>query len=1166
MSRHVMYLMCLVLLLGSVSQAGLLHDPNLVAVWSFDEGSGNVATDSSFNGNDGTIEGTAVWGPGVSGAALSFDSVDNVVRSDQSLLNDVTDVTIACWLNVDRTVQPGFTMDLFGQNGVLMAGLAGMAGPRVDLRIVSPGAPENNVEVPFEINTWHHVAIVNQGMDMHVYFDGVLAHTGGGRTQGRDSANGFNIGGKTGFANSFYDGEMDDFALFDRALTADEVWTVMEGTAFIPEVATLPNPADGETNLPRNVVLNWAAGALADVHDVYFDTDAGALSLVGAGQDATMYDPGLLAWDQTYYWRIDEVQADGFARTGDIWSFSTEPIGIPVALANITATASSANGAAEGPETTLNASDLDADAMHSAECTAMWLSSYSDPNPAWIQYEFGRVYKLHQMSVWNQNTWSESIIGYGIKEATVEVSTDGFDWIPLASTLDDPNLGTHEFAQAPGADGYAANTIVDLGVPAQYVRITANSNWGADFLPQYGLSEVRFTYTPVLPIKPQPVSGTTDVDADVTLTWQAGREAVEHEVYLSTDQQAVIDGTAPVVSLTENSFSPAIDLGHTYYWKVIEVNTAETPVAWAGDVWKFTTPDFLIVDDFESYNNDSENYNRIFQVWVDGAGYTTPAPGDPGNGSGALVGASDAPWVEQTIVYDGMKSMPVFYNNANAVNSEATRTFSPAQDWTGNGIKALTLMFYGDAANTAQQMYVKINGVKVPYDGDADDLKKPLWQRWYIDLTSLSVSSVTELTIGFERMGATAGQGTMLFDAIRLDSRDAASIEPSYVNILTNGGFEDGVLEPWNLNNVTAEVVQDLTGATVPEAPIEGDSSLHITIAKTDEIGEGFWMYNTSQDGFVFEAGKKYTLSVFLKAKAGTEMRANLRPSQTAGNYPNFNEKFVNITDTWAEYSTTTDVFSVDTAPGGVIIQLGFASGEIWMDDVRFYEGDYVPSEPAGPSLGLVGHWKFDEDGGAIAFDETGNGLDGAINGAQVTEGRLGGALLFDEIDDHVSVPDFDYGTDYTVAFWLKSSGNEGTGWQYMFSHAGWNAPNSLNIYFGENNAGGYEGTIRTLLRDADDADAHTATLDINADLVDGNWHHYALTVASGIGTNVYIDGALMASEQSRGGDAFDPATDLFLGARSDLNSERLFGGALDDVRIYDRSLTEIEVAGLAGR
>ncbi|HUU20539.1 MAG TPA: hypothetical protein VMW72_25550, partial [Sedimentisphaerales bacterium] len=50
-------------------------------------------------------------------------------------------------------------------------------------------------------------------------------------------------------------------------------------------------------------------------------------------------------------------------------------------------------------------------------------------------------------------------------------------------------------------------------------------------------------------------------------------------------------------------------------------------------------------------------------------------------------------------------------------------------------------------------------------------------------------------------------------------------------NILANDGFEDGVIEPWGFwGDATAEVVTELVGAAVPEAPIEGDSCLHITV------------------------------------------------------------------------------------------------------------------------------------------------------------------------------------------------------------------------------------------------------------------------------------------------------------------------------------------------
>jgi hypothetical protein len=89
----------------------------------------------------------------------------------------------------------------------------------------------------------------------------------------------------------------------------------------------------------------------------------------------------------------------------------------------------------------------------------------------------------------------------------------------------------------------------------------------------------------------------------VTLSWRAGREAASHRVYVSTDQQAVIDGTAVAVSVVNPSHSAALDLSSTYYWRVDEVNDVEAPSTWQGDVWSFSTSEYLAVDDFESYND-----------------------------------------------------------------------------------------------------------------------------------------------------------------------------------------------------------------------------------------------------------------------------------------------------------------------------------------------------------------------------------------------------------------------------------------------------------------------------------------------------------------------------------------------------------------------------------
>ncbi len=75
MCKKLIYLVSFVLVLGLVSNVSA----ELVAHWTFDEGSGNIAYDSSGNGNDGTING-AEWDAGKYGPALHFNGQDNYVE------------------------------------------------------------------------------------------------------------------------------------------------------------------------------------------------------------------------------------------------------------------------------------------------------------------------------------------------------------------------------------------------------------------------------------------------------------------------------------------------------------------------------------------------------------------------------------------------------------------------------------------------------------------------------------------------------------------------------------------------------------------------------------------------------------------------------------------------------------------------------------------------------------------------------------------------------------------------------------------------------------------------------------------------------------------------------------------------------------------------------
>ena len=569
----------------------------------------------------------------------------------------------------------------------------------------------------------------------------------------------------------------------------------VEGPLVVPgQKSYAPMPADKAAGVPADVLLSWTPSEGAVSHNVYFGISADGLEAIATAQDANSFDVGRLAFGQTYFWRVDDVRADGSVGRGDLWSFTIEPYSYPIK--SVTATASSQNNKDMGPEKTIDGSGLDADDLHGVDAKTMWLSLKTGPQPTWIQYQFDKVYKVDQMMVWNSNQAMEPVLGLGVKDVTIEYSTDGATWAAV---------GDFELAQGTG-EALAAEVLDLGGVMAKYVRLTVASNWGG-LLKQYGLGEVRFFYVPVTAREPQPASGATGVYPQVTLSWRAGREAASHKVLLGDSRQAVIDGTAPVATVSQPQYEASVNLGQSYYWKVVEVNNAAATPAWEGDVWTFKTADYIVVDDFESYKDNIEAGNTIFQTWVDG--YDNPTA------NGSIVGYSQAPFAERTIVAGGMQSMPMAYDNSKgAVYSEAKRTFETAQDWSKHGIKTLVINFRGDAANAASPVYVKINDTKVLYNSGAAATALPVWKQWNIDLaaTGANLKSVKSLTIGVGN-GAAGGAGTIFVDDIRLYSvapQVVTPTDPGSAGIVANYAMEGNLQDSSGKNN-HGKLVTDIT-------------------------------------------------------------------------------------------------------------------------------------------------------------------------------------------------------------------------------------------------------------------------------------------------------------------------------------------------------------------
>ena len=740
---------------------------DLVGHWTLDEGSGDIAADSSGNGLDGVLVGNPEWISGIIDGALAFDRGSYVDCSNDAALDITGPFSAMLW------IRPGTGGNV--RSGPLSKGNLNAAWSwqlTYGQQVGNPGIMgwqfnadggssiwiwTNEALPPGE---WYHIAVACDGETVLSYLDGVV--TDDQPMTGFASSASPLLIGSNGCGDDWM-GAIDDVRLYDHGVSEAEVLDVLKGRAA--ELSFEPSPINGAHDVPLDTTLTWTPGACAHAHDLYFGlvwddvnnatTDNPLDVLVSQRQDANTYDPAqALGFGQTYYWRVDEVNGapDYTVFKGKVWSFTAEPIAIPIP--GVTATASGAYSQDMGPDKTIDGSGLDALDQHDNLPTHMWLSN-AGVMPAWIQYEFDRVYKLHEMRIWNSNQPIESFAGMGAKDVSIETSVHGIDWTLWEET---------QLAQGTAEPNYTRSTAISLGnAMARFVRLTINSAWGK--LPQCGISEVRFLYVPTFARDPKPEDGAPEVAVDTILKWRAGRETDLHEVYLGTDAQDL-----PLLAVTTESRQPvhALNYATAYFWQVVEVNDLEEPRSHASDIWRFTTPAYGVVDDFEQYG---VGCNRIFFAWEDGLGHNggeniddCNVPPSDGNGGGSIVG-NDMFGHRRKVppAHGGVQSMPFDYDNAFGP-SRATLSI-PGQDWSASAIQTLCLFFHGAAGNTGT-LYLEINETKIVYEGDPDDIALAEWQIWNIDLTAVEgIQNVANLTIGVDGENAA---GTLCFDDIRL--------------------------------------------------------------------------------------------------------------------------------------------------------------------------------------------------------------------------------------------------------------------------------------------------------------------------------------------------------------------------------------------------------------
>jgi len=709
---------CLVTLISVLSMAAGVTNAHLVAYWPMDEGTGITVSDVT-GAWDGTITGDVSWVDGKEGMALEFPGGQNYV--DCGNVEIGSDLTLAYWcFNPEKTFERSigqhsgnYTTDpgwcVYSRNegeGTVWFRVHGADDAWDGGDIIIPDILPST--------EWYHLTFTFESAtrELKGYLNGELKVSKiceAGRSI-YPNTNDLRMG-HVGTGEPF-SGMLDEVAVWNHVLTEDEILAVMQGhMGGANPNASRPKPADGAMLSDTWVNLSWSPGAYAVSHDVYMDVNfdnvnAGAEGTFIGNQTATFFVAGF----------------PGFAYPDGLVPGTTYYWRI--------------------------------DEVNETEPNSPWKGDvWSFSIPPKTAYNPDPANTAESVELNADLSWTP---GFGAKLHTVY----------FGDNFDDVNNAAGGLPQ--GAATYIPDTL----------KLAKTYYWRVDEFDAIDTykGDVWSFITQGAVGSPEPANGAVDVTQTPILTWSPGVSGSSHEIYFGTDKDAVknADTSSPEYkgsgNLGSESYGPGqLQWDTTYYWRVDEANNANADSPWTGPLWNFTTANFLIIDDFESYNDldeDEPGSNRIYLAWADG--FDNPAI------NGSTVGHLDAPFAEQTIVKSGLQSMPMSYDNA-VGKSEATSVLTSNRDWTVNGVNTLTIWFRGNSSNAAEPMYVVLNGSAGVDNDNPNAAQLAAWTAWNIDLQAfadqgVNLANVNTITLGLgNRNNPVAGDsGMMYFDDIRL--------------------------------------------------------------------------------------------------------------------------------------------------------------------------------------------------------------------------------------------------------------------------------------------------------------------------------------------------------------------------------------------------------------
>lgn len=1112
----------------------LYNQKKPILEYKFDEGSGTVAHDASFNHYDAALGGDGLgtdlpsWVAGKSGTALSFDGIDDYIN--QTLPIDADGGTVSMWLK-----DPGVTGGeyIFSSD----ANVRTYFDIAYDTFIFAKGDPYTSIGTPVPIadtSGWHHYELTwhNMGGTFYAssYFDGIAQ---GSEVAFSDATEGtyFTLGGWGTTHEENAAGIVDNLRIYNYARTSDEVLTdYNDGIA-----ARL-----GENNQDLNKGLVG-----------YWDMEE------GGGQ--TVYDKSGNGYD------------------GILGASSTAEGNDPVFVSGRNSTGANGTGLKfDGINDYVNFNAIQKNSVYSI---SVWIDGLRTQSYGGIAHANGD----------SLSRWGLSLEGGDITSKNSNGVTSDFWHMEEYNETNFP-AGWHLVTVTD--DGTTRKYYKDGKFISQYTNVVTNSGVDITFWMGRGGSsssnyfdgsidelriynrvlsedEIRQLYNQKKPI--------------LEYKFDEGSGTVAHDGSFNNNDATLGGGTADYMPtwITGKSGTALSFDGIDDYIDADNVNVAKSSQG-SLSFWikptSFTAGGYTI---FHIYENDITDYLRSY-VYSDGTIDLVIEDNDVVQvGLRSTTPLAAGVWTHVSWVQDGagiklyLNGAPTVVTGTNSgswwtshLNSFFTKIGGPADPWGAFNGSLDNIRLYNYARTPDEVLADYNDGVAAHLGGNNQDLNKDLIGYWDMeegsgqtvyDKSGNGNNGLFGISSSVEASDPVFGEGHdthgkigigLVCDGIddRVDLGTTTSLDM---------GTNDRTYNIWFKNNgafvsPNRTILYSGAGSGTPASAgiwmaFNGTSSIliHFADGTTTRVAKTF-----STGRSVFD-NEWHNLTVIYDRDAGAYVYVDGVISPTSALDITTQQGYVD--DKYAQRFCGVSGYAFK----GIVDEARIYNRVLSVDEIRQLYNQKKP----------VLEMKFDEGAGTITYDESFNRNTGTINSATWTQGKFGNALQFDGNASVVNAgknSSLDTGNVFTYSTWVKFDSLDyvnGTGNVYglsgkgnpdqVASNAGWwiaydNRNNSKSfkyICFG-NSAGGYAGG-------GNNFNGYEYVFS------PGIFYHLAVTIDSVAVARLYINGQQLGLPKTFYNLVLsDSSSDLLIG----FNGAAHFNGTLDDIRVYQYARTASEV------